>query len=74
MKRLWLAARKLWLLASCDHGNGGRQIDFDDTTSIRVCHRCGIVMQIVLTEAGKSSLTESARLGQELILARQESR
>jgi hypothetical protein len=71
-RKIMLALKKLWLIANCDHGNCGRMIEWDDTTSITVCRKCGIVMQVVQCEAGKGSFTESCEIGRELLLLKQE--
>lgn len=58
VKRIIKALRRLWLIGTCDHINCGRQIEWDETTSLTVCKRCGTVMQIVLSEANKGTYTK----------------
>ncbi len=45
MSKLREAARRLWLIATCDHINGCMAMVFEDTTERRICTRCGTVVR-----------------------------
>lgn len=39
------ALKRLWLLATCDHRNRCMSMVFPDTTELRICRRCGLVIK-----------------------------
>jgi hypothetical protein len=41
VRKFYLAARRLWLFATCDHGNMVRVLAFPDSTELRFCRGCG---------------------------------
>lgn len=45
MKRLTEGLRRLYLIASCTHRNQCMAMVFEDTTELRVCRSCGLVVK-----------------------------
>ena len=43
---MFRAIRRLWRFATCDHWNTCRSIQFEDSTEINACTRCGQVLWI----------------------------
>lgn len=39
------AFRRLWLILTCDHVNRCQAIVFEDTTELRFCRRCGMLIK-----------------------------
>ena len=40
------AFRRLWLIATCNHINRCKAIVFEDTTEVRFCTRCGLLIKM----------------------------
>ena len=45
MKRVREGIRRLWLIASCTHRNQCMAMVFEDTTELRICRSCGLVIK-----------------------------
>lgn len=63
--KLWIAIKRLWMLATCDHMNTCRKLSFDDCNEITVCKRCGTVIQFNLWESslGENTTIMLGRIG-----------
>lgn len=44
MKKLFLALRRLWLFATCDHHSAQINLAFEDTTELVFCRACGRIL------------------------------
>jgi hypothetical protein len=45
MKRIASGIKRLWLIASCTHVNQCLAMVFEDTTELRICRSCGLVIK-----------------------------
>ncbi len=45
MNRIVKGIRRLWLIASCTHINQCMAMVFEDTTELRICRSCGLVIK-----------------------------
>ena len=45
MLRIVKGIRRLWLIASCTHINQCMAMVFEDTTELRICRSCGLVIK-----------------------------
>ncbi len=58
--RLPRAARRLYVIAMCDHRNMQRSVVFDSETEITVCKHCGSVTQFNICESTFGRYTKVA--------------
>jgi Zn ribbon nucleic-acid-binding protein len=54
------AIKRLWAIATCDHVNYIVSLKFEDSTEVRICQKCGRVVDVM--DEGDSKHNNHKRL------------